>query len=338
MNWITDLAYRGLSANWHLSRLRAKAAKVGISVFTYHELGSDDASVDVWQIVRISEFRRQVDYLRRFYDVVSMDVALANASKLGQEKPLAVLTFDDGHKGCLDYLAPVMREADIPVTLYLATGHVASQHNYWFDRIVNRVQSMRRIELDLSKFKLGHYQFNETRGPKNWARIQQLLACIKSLPRDTCNAIADEIERQTKDPDGTALQPLSVADVKSLAKTPGLTIGAHTHGHEVLTRLSAADVRDSIQTSIDLIEEWTGSRPSHFAYPGGFWNENTSNLVAEMGFSSAVTTVSGLWTPEHSIFRIPRISIGRYDGFEKFKFNILRDKNILAGSPLRFFI
>lgn len=338
MNWVTNLAYKGLSANWHLGRLRTKAAKMGVSVFTYHELGPDDDSVDAWQIVRVSDFKRQLDYLQEYYDIVSIDEALANVSKLGGGKPLAVLTFDDGHKGCLDYLAPIMRESDIPVTLYLATEHIASQHNYWFDRIVNRVQSMECIELDLSKFSLGHHKFNETRGSKNWARIQQLLVRIKSLSSDTCNAIADEIEKQTTNPNVIALRPLSVTDVESLAKTPRLTIGAHTHGHEVLTHLSPTDVKDSIQTSVDLIDKWTGSRPNHFAYPGGFWNEKTTELIAEMGFSSAVTTVSGLWTPDHSIFRIPRISIGRYDGFEKFKFNILRDRNLLAESPLRLFI
>ena len=46
-----------------------------------------------------------------------------------------------GHSGWLEHLAPIVEREALPVTLYVATGHVQSGQPYWFDAVVNAVQS-----------------------------------------------------------------------------------------------------------------------------------------------------------------------------------------------------
>mgnify|MGYP002682247887 CR=1 FL=1 len=66
-------------------------------------------------------------------------------------------------------------------------------------------------------------------------------------------------------PDGAiALNPSALAEV---ASNDLVTIGCHSHDHLLLDREPAQTVANDLDRSIGLLEEWTGKRPTHFAYP-----------------------------------------------------------------------
>lgn len=326
MGYVRNWMYRLLAAEPWLAARRRRVAQGGVTVFMYHDIGADDENVDVWQIVRRSDFLRQIDYVRRHYDIVSLDDALAalHGPEEGRERPMAVFTFDDGHRGYVDHLLPVTQSEALPVTLYIATGHIESGQPYWFDRLINHLQSTRPIHLDLNRFGLGCHWINGTHGPQNWARIQAVLMAIKSLPVEQCDAVTDAIIEQIPQAGPAPMVPLQPQEVQVLAQAKGITIGAHTDGHEVLPKLSLDEARHSIARSVIKLQEWTGQTPRHFAYPAGYHNHALQNLVESMGFATAMTTDTGIWHRHESLFRIPRISIGRYDSLDTFKVNSVR--------------
>lgn len=324
MSFLSDLAYRMMAAKPIMSIRRRRVARSGITVFMYHDVGPDRDDIDVWQIVRRSDFLRQVDYLRKHYQIVDLETALRAIDAPPSGKPMAVLTFDDGHRGNIDHLLPIVQQEDLPVTLYIATGHVESGQPYWFDRMVNHLQSNQPIELDLRRFGMGVLRFNDERGARNWARIQKLLVAIKSLPVDQCDPITDAIIAQLPQQGDPAMAPLKPHEVKALSEIPQIIIGAHTDGHEVLTKLSIDAARETIRRSVHKLTEWTGRIPRHFAYPAGFHNMALQQLVSEMGFASAMSTETGIWRRHHSPYLIPRISVGRYDNMDRYMVNALR--------------
>ncbi|HEX5311186.1 polysaccharide deacetylase family protein [Aquabacterium sp.] len=322
MGLISNLAY-GVLASWPVLPLRRRLARSGITVFMYHDIGDDRTDIDVWQIVRRTDFLRQVDYLRKHYTLIDLEQALREIHSPRSDKPYAVLTFDDGHRGNIEHLLPIVQQEQLPVTLYIATGHVDTGKPYWFDRIVNHLQSNQAIDLDLRDVGLEHYRFNETRGAANWARMQKLLMAIKRLPADRCDPVTEQIVKRLPQKGKQAMVPLTPEEVGALSKISGITIGAHTDGHEVLTNVDLSVAEESIRQSVIKLQKWTGTAPKHFAYPAGYHNEALQELICKMGFASAMSTDSGIWRPQHGLFRIPRISVGRYDTLNKFMVNAL---------------
>ena len=315
---------------------RNGVASKGVTVFLYHELGTSSDDAEAWQVVRRDDFLRQVDFLRRHYRLMSLDQAFEGlADDARGDRPAAVITFDDGHKGLLQHLLPLVQRESIPVAIYLATGHILDQQPFWFDRVVNALQSPAPLSLDLSAVGLGHHEFGRDRGAANWTRIQALLSSIKKLPPARCEVVADEVARQTLgNTEQLVLAPLTISEVKDLGNEPLITLGAHTHGHEVLTRIPNDVARHSIQRSSDLLYEWTGQSVRHFAYPAGFRNESVETLVRSMGFESAMGTHRGIWTKADSVFAIPRIPVGRYDTMDKFKVNSVLGLRSIASNLL----
>ncbi len=319
MGHLADTAYKMLALAPMLAMLRYRLPVGAVTVFMYHDIGEDRDDVDAWQVVRRSDFLRQVDAIREHHDIVSLDDAIASLSAPPGSRRKAVLTFDDGNRGNIEHLQPLVQAEQLPVTVYIATGHIDSGRSYWFDRVVNHLQSSGTLKLDLRAFGLGEHTLNTEHGAHNWARMQDLLVGIKQLPMAQCEAIADHIAEQIPLSQPPVLCPMKPHEVRELSHTPGVTLGAHTDGHEVLTLLGLDAARASIATSVDKLLAWTGIKPKHFAYPAGYHNAPLVQLVREMGFASATTTMHGHLGHQSDLHAIPRISVGRYDALHKFK-------------------
>jgi hypothetical protein len=99
-----------------LAAFGSRNAKPGGRLLCYHSVGQAELGVNDCSPPR---FRRQIELaIRRGYRFVP---AAEIARGRGGPRDLAI-TFDDGWKSILTIAAPVLREYQIPSTLFVATG------------------------------------------------------------------------------------------------------------------------------------------------------------------------------------------------------------------------
>lgn len=322
-----DLLYAGLLSTPARMWLRTQVPSDHIAVLMYHELARDDADIEAWTVVRESDFLRQLEYLTRHYEILSLDQALVHMqSPSASPRPRVVITFDDGDRGNATVLLPIVEAFKIPVTIYIATRQVAEAKSYWFDRIINALQTNQVVTVDLRAHGLSTYQINRVRGKMNWHRINCLLEDLKSLDPETRETVVETVlgilpavgrERESQ------IVPMNVSQIRELAASPFVTIGSHSHCHSILPQLHPGEIEQSIRLSKSLLENWSGRPIDHFAYPDGSYNGTVTEIVRRTGFHSAVVTEPTLWKDRDSSFRIPRIGVGRYDSLEQFKLNLI---------------
>jgi peptidoglycan/xylan/chitin deacetylase (PgdA/CDA1 family) len=307
-----------------LSLMRRTKLNDRVVVLMYHELAEDDDETDSWTVVRKSAFIRQMEYLSRHFEVVTLTEALSLAEEPRQGKrPLAVVTFDDGYAGYVNVLLPIMQRMDLPVTVFISTSSVQTQTNYWYNRLMNELQGRSGTRINLKKYSLDEYAINQYSGIKNWMEIQRVLEGLKVLsPLEREEAVTTVIEELTPQErnGGFRFTPLTEAGVRMLAACSKITIGAHSHCHNILTQLTPEEAGKSIMLSKQLLESWSGRPVQFFAYPNGNYDNKLANAVREAGFLCSMTTRGRLWGPATSRFEIPRIGIGRYDSLDLFKF------------------
>jgi peptidoglycan/xylan/chitin deacetylase (PgdA/CDA1 family) len=319
------LARRALAGGPAYPALRARALRDRpVTLLTYHTLGADDEDFDAWTVLRCGDFERQVALLRRDYEIVDLDTALDGGA--GGRRPRAVLTFDDGHTGWIEHLLPIVEREALPVTLYVATAQVQGGVLYWFDAVVNALQSSAPLEIDASVAGLGRVKLNETRGERNWLRLSALLEAMKAMEAGARDELAAHIVQAAASaarPRHRPLSPLDAGGVRTLARSRWVTIGSHSHGHELLDRIALPAALDSIARSIELLADWTGRRIEHFAYPNGNHSAGLADALAGLGLKSAVTTRRGLWRGDGSRYLLPRVAVGRFDDDARFKLTLL---------------
>ncbi|PPE64925.1 hypothetical protein C1704_16920 [Caldimonas caldifontis] len=323
-----QLGRRVLTSGGVYPLVRARALRGDpVTVLMYHTLGADNETFDAWTVVRRSDFVAQISLLRRDYDIVSLDEATAHVRDAAPPgRPKAVITFDDGHTGLHRYLFPMLEELQLPVTIYVATGHIASGRPYWFDRVMNALQVSRPAKLHLADHGLPGFTIEAGSGEERWQALRGLLEALKRLEPGRREAAADAVVAQLascRRTDFEPLEPLTKEQLLALAQSRWVTLGAHTDCHSLLDQIPPDVAQASMERSAHLLREWTGRAVHHFAYPNGNHNRELMARAQAAGFATALTTEKGLWRRTDSQFAVARIPVGRYDDLTRFKFNLL---------------
>lgn len=241
-------------------------------------------------IIGAATFEAQLDALHKAgFDVVSLSRALQILSGARQSRrDVAVLTFDDGYGDVYAHAFPILRRRGQCATIYLASGCIGTRRPFPHDRLYSL---------------LLHNLFLGGRPDRN-----QVVGC----PWETASMCASLVERliagqsaesldvlmaalaSRADPDrlpgcSPASLPLGWDEVRAMADQ-GITMGAHTVRHAVLTHESDEVVEREIAESKARIEAETGRPVVDFAYPNGFFDARVLAALRRLGFRSAVTT------------------------------------------------
>jgi peptidoglycan/xylan/chitin deacetylase (PgdA/CDA1 family) len=290
----------------------------------YHEILSDDKDIEAWTVVRESEFRRQMEYLNHEFEIISLyDALKLSHQSISRRNHYAVVTFDDGYSGNFHYALPIIESLRIPITIFIATRSVQDQAIHWFDKVICALQkfSPNLEQTDYFLRNTGCRFSPGIRGEERWDLIEGTLRYLKKLSPVERGKAVDSILQQANVVDmyNDYLRPMTIEEVKRAASSSLVTIGAHSHCHNILTQLSKKDLFESINTSKSLLEDWTGKEIGCFTYPNGDYNEDVVSAVKTTGFLCALTTEPCFWQKGQSWYAIPRIGVGRYDSFGEFK-------------------
>lgn len=318
---IKALALSALSAPPIWGLLRRRALKDDpLTILCYHTLGPDRGGVNGWTALREGDFRAQLADLQAHYDIVSLEAALDGAlDGAGGKRGQAVLTFDDGDRGLHAHLLPILRETPVPVTIYVATRQFETRQPFWFDRVVNALQGAGEIRVE----GLGAWTLPGTRGKAHWEALRPILQALKEADPSERDALADKVAAAGGAAPEPALGPMTMDELQELAAHPSVTIGAHTHGHELLDQLPLDEARASVARSRELLRDWTGQAVDHFAFPNGNHTRALREMVKDLGFRSATILEERTAPRGCDPFALPRISAGRYDSAARMRLRLV---------------
>lgn len=249
----------------------AKAERVAAPsarVLLYHRLveREDDP---LGLCVSPHNFAQHLDVLRSEKEIVPLAAIAA-----GDAPPDAVaITFDDGYADCL-----ALRDAGVPVTLFVCTGHVEEQRAFWWDAVHRACRE-----------QLGALVRHEDRawilGDPARRHLQERLQPLSPQRIATAlDALGAAAEPPPED------RPLTIDELRTLALH--VELGAHTRTHRSLRHATEQEQRDELARSRDDLAAWTQTTPTAASYPFGVpgeaFDETTTRIARELGFACAV--------------------------------------------------
>ena len=252
-------------------------------------------------------FTARMKWLAKAFRVIPLVEAARRLSDGSLPPNAACITFDDGYADNLLIAAPILAKLRLNATFFVATGFLDGGRMF-NDTVIESVRACRDGVLDLSAIDCGTWSC--ANDAARLATIGGLLDRVKYLP---------QVERQAKvDAMATAVGLPSRSDlmmtrqqVRDL-KRHGMSIGAHTVTHPILTSLTHDVARDEIANGRRDLEETLGERVKLFAYPNGKpvrdYDASHATLVREMGFDAAVSTSWGVASRETNLFQLPRFT------------------------------
>jgi peptidoglycan/xylan/chitin deacetylase (PgdA/CDA1 family) len=281
----------------------------------YHRIA--EPAADPWELaVSPANFEAQMAWLKRHRTVLPLQEFEALRAQGRLPRDAVAVTFDDGYACNALVAAPIAAAHEAPITIFLTTGAVSGETEFWWDDLERIVSSAGGSRLEASiagedfTFDLGEPGQGLT-GP----RAEAYTTLWKALrPLDTLgrrSAIRTLAEQCGVGTTGRAeYRAMTHAEIGALAKSPWVSFGAHSVNHPPLSELTPAEQRAEIETSRDACAELTGQTPSMFAYPYGDYSDETVQLVRQAGFKLAVTTDPGVVSGGSEGLRLPRVQVG----------------------------
>lgn len=245
----------------------------------------------------------QLHYLVRHFKVVSLETMLERLTHGGF--PLAheiVLTFDDGLRNNLTVVYPILRQLQVPATMFVCPGLVESGAWLWNHEMRCRMQTLAAPELAELRMKL----------LAPGTSVDAIVEWMKTLRLPQRLMAETTIRQATAGFQPTATQSeafdiMNWEDLRSLDRNL-ITVGSHTLSHPILTTLSGEEIESEILESRTCLEQRLERKVDFFCYPNGAYDKRAYQLV-QRTYRAAVTTESGVIAGSQGIdvLRLPRI-------------------------------
>jgi peptidoglycan/xylan/chitin deacetylase (PgdA/CDA1 family) len=304
-----------------------RAAGPGLAVVTYHGIlpqgyRSVDRALDD-NLIDGQMFRRQLRLLKSRYKVIAPEDFLTWCRQGCELRPLSVLlTCDDGLRNNLTDMLPVLQEEGVRC-LFFVTGASASDQpaSLWYEELFLMLHAARCDTF--SVYGAGIEMHGELGSrisrQATWWRAVKLLSQIDAERRRGFLraaraelAVSDEISSGGDDsPRSRRFHLLPRTELVQL-ELAGMTIGAHTISHPMLSQCSPEVARAEIAESRTQLQAALGRPVWALAYPFGDAESVTPQIVAmakEAGYEAAFLNIGGGLGASIARFAIPRIHV-----------------------------
>lgn len=249
-----------------------------VAVLLYHRV-LEDVHENTWGIaVSKNNFEQQIKYISQHYQVLNY-----GDNWDGVSKPSVVITFDDGYVDNFINALPILQKYNVPAIIFISTGNIGTECLFWWDRL-ERVFA--NVSEKGSIFVKGQFVSN----------VKTAHSMLIKMPVFERNEVLTEMEKRYRinfhsvEEDRT----VSVEELKELAASDLITIGAHTVSHVSLSDIPKDEQLYEIKESVRFLENNTGKEIKYFSYPFGNYNDETLTIMRQEGITRVSTVVAGL--------------------------------------------
>lgn len=283
-----------------------------VLILIYHRV-TTLASDPQMLAVTPDNFRQQMNYLKGNYSLARLE---DDWSLL--PKPGVIVTFDDGYADNALEALPILEEIGVPATFFVTTSMIGTHQEFWWD--------------ELERVILGKWDFSpffELSVPtvKRWSTqselererlYRDLHPILKVAFPESRESYLEQLRRWAYAGKECRLSHriMNHEELRRLAQSPLVTIGAHTSSHSTLSALSSNKQLEELVVSKAWLEEFLNQKVNLFSYPFGSKGDYTSETIGfcrDAGFTKAVANSPGQWRSSTDLLQLPRNLVRNWD-------------------------
>jgi len=266
------LISKGAVDQFFFLKSRILPAKKIILTFLFHNFFNCSSEISFnethpLQRLTVAEFRLFVEYfLECGYHFISTD-EIVNG-KVTHQKNIQI-TVDDGYYSSLRIL-PVLEEFNIPAVFFITTNNVKENKLFWWD-VLYRERSKQGVAEKKT--------FQEERALHLLRKEQIEVYIVKEFGKMAFYETSD------------LNRPMSVSELKHMARNKHVVVGNHTSDHVHLPLYSMQEIFSQIDEAQVFLENSIGIRPEAISYPYGDYNTEVVEQTRKAGLRLGVTVV-----------------------------------------------
>jgi len=319
--FLKKVVYPSLSKSGLFRRLPAD----GLAVVTYHGVLPEgyepiDPALD-GNLITAETLRRQLRLLKKSYHVLSPEDFLAwREGKRALPRRAVLVTCDDGLLNCLTDMLPVLQQEEVPC-LFFVTGASTGKTpaTLWYEDLFRSFLHAPAGTYGISHETLA-LEIELTSLEQRRAAWWTLVKGLSQVSRETRNSflaaacarlgVKPQSDLEPRDSPSCLRFSLLTATELCELSAAGMTIGAHTMSHPMLSKASPELAYMEIAESRARLEEVLKKRVWAFAYPFGDPQSVTPRVLTmpkDAGFAAAFLNCGGGFGAALPEFALPRL-------------------------------
>jgi len=295
-----------------------------IPILAYHRVvtleNENDYPFDV-ELISASkeEFLWQMQYVKKNFNPITLAMLIDSLEgKIELPKNPIVITFDDGFDDNYHIAFPILKELEIPATIFISTSYIETDETFWYEKLANFLLSheteVEVPELDISlsaENSMEHRRENYSRMVEKLKQVPNVLRleCIENL-FDKYNVDYSSVGLSIRQLSAT----LSWSQLKEMSDSV-FEIGSHSVTHPVLSTLSDSKLAEELENSKSVLESKLGIEIKTIAYPVGMeyaFNSEVEEAAKRAGYSLALSYIEGEnYLNNLSLYALKRLHVDR---------------------------
>lgn len=287
-------------------------------VLMYHRIlpANDERSLaeEPGMLVTPETFESHIKILQQYFELMPLSEWIEKKSN-GDKLPskACAITFDDGWADNYEFAYPILKDLNVPATIFLVSDMIDGLKKFWPERLAHIITQISKqpgswsnSSLDWLKQATTSYTFSHVMPTQE--QLSQLIAHTKTLSDEEAHARLNKIESDTGINSTTEhASLLNWKQIYEMSASGLIEVGSHTCNHIRLNNeISNNQLSHEILDSKKHIEEQTKTKVQLFCFPNGDYSPAALALVKE-NYKGGVSTNSG-WnsssTDSHLLNRI----------------------------------
>ncbi len=226
-----------------------------------------------------------INYQRKGFRFASLDEVFDVVRRGKTKQKFVCFTLDDGYKDNYTTAYPIFKKYDCPFAVNVTTDFFEHKALLWW--------------YVLEDLGVSEEEFQAYRDKIFQLKPDAMEKAFKEWFPNVTYSFVHKVNEMA----------LTVEQIKEMADSGLCTIGNHTVSHPNLLSLSAIEQKYEIETAQKKLQELTGSPVKHFAYPYGYYNHDTLDVIGKLGIETAVLTWGGKVRKGAALDKMNRIEL-----------------------------
>jgi peptidoglycan/xylan/chitin deacetylase (PgdA/CDA1 family) len=264
-------------------------------------------------------FETHLRFYKEHCHVVSLDDYYQQ--RFREDRLNICIHFDDGFANQLRYVLPLLEQYEIPATFFITAIREAGYDILWNDflGLLNRYGPS-RLEFRGETFVRckGHFPFYVS--AFNGLGLRETLMPLAFGPKaELIRNFSSLLPLHTTEDYWLQLTP---DEIRTLAASPWVTIGAHGYYHNDLSKIPLADAEQEMLGCKQFLENLTGNPVSALAFPYGRYTPAVVEAANKAGFGQLLPL--GITHPDPAL--LERLIINPYVSVTNQLLNLIKKR------------
>ena len=227
----------------------------------YHKVSDEKPTFEksLYPSRKIADFKNDIDVLSNYFNPISMKEFIEiSKSKVQLNQNYFHLTFDDGLSNFYKTVAPILKERNIPATVFINSDFVDNKALFFRYKASLLFQVYEKSSVKCKKVFHDFFEGKEA--------IEEILFAINYNNKHILDELANAVNYSFEEYLETEKPYLSSIQINELIDT-GFTVGAHSKSHALYADISFKEQVNQTKESMDWLVQKFNLDDRFFSFP-----------------------------------------------------------------------